>query len=77
VYIRYKQIEEFYRGKKLVWMDRVNTLAMVIGMISALGTIVVGSFQELNVITLHFVGAFMSFLGGAFYLIFQVTIFYN
>jgi len=54
-------------------MERTNTFAMILGMVAALGVLLVGSFQETNVVLVHFTGAFMSFLGGGIYLTFQVT----
>lgn len=72
VYIRYKQIEAFYNGSNSTWMEWINIIGMFIGMIASLGVILVGAFQETNVIVAHLVGAFMSFLGGGFYLCIQV-----
>jgi len=71
VYIRYKQVEEFFRGNDSVWLPRINLMGLVMGFISALGASVVGSFQETRVFTLHVLGAFMAFLGGSIYFCFQ------
>jgi len=73
VYIRYKQIEAFFKGKNSTWMDGMNFGSMVLGMISTLGVLVIGAFQETNVVVMHLVGAFMSFLSAGIYLCFQVS----
>ncbi len=53
-------------------MPRINAMGFVMGIVSALGMSVVGAFQETRQFPMHVVGAFMSFLGGAIYFIFQV-----
>ena len=74
VYIRYKQVEAYFRFKPAgIWMPRINMGGLIMGMVSALGVTVVGAFQETNVFTIHVVGAFMSFLGGSIYFCFQVS----
>lgn len=45
---------------------------LVFGMIAALGSSVVGSFQQNHTLTMHVVGAFMAFGGGSIFMIFQV-----
>jgi len=74
VYIRYCQVENYfetsnqYEGR----MRKINNAAGVFGVIAVLGPSVVGCFQESNVLSIHVVGAFMAFMGGSIYLMFQV-----
>jgi len=71
MYIRYMQVAEYFRQEKNRTMRLINVIAIVIGMISALGGMIVAAFQETNILSMHVLGAFLSFLGGAIYMIFQ------
>jgi len=70
-YVRYKQVEEFFRGKSTPKIEKINRIGLIFGMIAALGSSVVGNFQESNVLSVHVIGAFMAFGGGSIFLIFQ------
>jgi len=70
-YVRYKQVEEFFRGKSTSKIERINKIGLIFGWIAALGSSVVGNFQESNVLSVHVIGAFMAFGGGSIFLIFQ------
>ncbi|CAG7729500.1 unnamed protein product [Allacma fusca] len=71
VFIRYKQIEEFFREQNSKVNKIFNIVGLFLGLAAALGTDMVGSFQETHSYTGHFTGAFMAFLGGGLYLIMQ------
>jgi uncharacterized membrane protein YidH (DUF202 family) len=67
VYIRFKQVEEYFRTRNTN-VKCMNTFGLVLGIVSALGVMVVGCFQEANILVMHVVGANMAFLGGGFYM---------
>ncbi|XP_063678238.1 DNA damage-regulated autophagy modulator protein 2-like isoform X2 [Bolinopsis microptera] len=49
-------------------VTRINTAALVIGYVAAFGIMVVGAFQETNVLAVHVLGAMMAFIGGTVYM---------
>jgi hypothetical protein len=71
VYIRFKQIEEYFREENSRLNDILNKVGLFLGIAASLGTTMVGSFQETHSYTGHFTGAFLAFLGGGLYLIMQ------
>jgi len=48
-----------------------NVIAIAFGFISALGMSIVGNFPELVIKEVHLIGAFLAFVGGSIYSIFQ------
>uniref|UniRef100_A0A674MJV2 DNA-damage regulated autophagy modulator 1 n=1 Tax=Takifugu rubripes TaxID=31033 RepID=A0A674MJV2_TAKRU len=73
VYARFKYVEKMNEGTNVV-ASRVNTAALVLGLISCLGMVVVATFQETAVIVAHDVGALLFFVPGILYVILQVVI---
>ncbi|XP_033752462.1 DNA damage-regulated autophagy modulator protein 2-like isoform X3 [Pecten maximus] len=67
VYIRYKQIKATYLPVNRRGILRANTVAFILGLLTATGVSIVGNFQETNVIVVHIIGAFMAFGIGALY----------
>ncbi|XP_021339669.1 DNA damage-regulated autophagy modulator protein 2-like isoform X1 [Mizuhopecten yessoensis] len=71
VYIRYKQIQTAYLPVNRQGLLRANTVAFILGLITAAGVSIVGNFQETNVMVVHIIGAFMAFGIGALYCFIQ------
>lgn len=73
-YVRYKQVEHFFKARTSSKdnVSKYNKIGLIFGMIAAVGSSVVGNFQESNILSVHVIGAFMAFGGGAIFLIFQV-----
>lgn len=75
MYIRYRQIGEYYRGYALPpVVVRHNKIALWIGLLSCFGLSLVANFQETNVIVVHLTGAFLCFGLGTVYIWLQVSI---
>ena len=76
MYLRHSQYEKFHAGdnRKLYV---VNDVTMFLGFIAALGTLIVANFQETNVISMHILGALMTFVIGVIYCWFQNYLSYN
>eukprot|EP00094_Tigriopus_californicus_P001586 TCALIF_01533-PA protein Name:"Similar to DRAM2 DNA damage-regulated autophagy modulator protein 2 (Homo sapiens)" AED:0.14 eAED:0.14 QI:0/-1/0/1/-1/1/1/0/201 len=73
VYIRYKQVQEFYLSHQMgVASHRTNQVGLILGWIGALGISIVANFQETSVFVVHFIGAMMAFGVGTLYLWTQV-----
>lgn len=70
VYVRYKQIEQYYRDHLSPESSRImslNWIGLWIGCVSAFGLSIVANFQETNVFRVHMVGAIMCFGFGVMY----------
>ena len=70
VYVRYKQIEQYYRDHLSQDSSRIlslNWIALWIGCVSAFGLSIVANFQETNVFRVHMTGAMMCFGFGVIY----------
>jgi hypothetical protein len=70
IYIRYKQIEQYYRDHlalESAKILKVNYAALVIGFVSCLGLSIVANFQEMNMRPIHWVGAIVCFSCGLMY----------
>ncbi|XP_069696578.1 DNA damage-regulated autophagy modulator protein 2-like isoform X2 [Periplaneta americana] len=69
IYIRYRQIDEYYRNYTLSSsIVKHNKIAMWIGFVSCFGLSLVANFQETNVIIVHLTGAFLCFGLGTVYI---------
>ena len=69
-YVRYKQIEQYYRDHLSPESSRilsVNWIALWIGCVSAFGMSIVANFQETNVFRVHMAGALLCFGFGVIY----------
>ncbi|ODM92309.1 DNA damage-regulated autophagy modulator protein 1 [Orchesella cincta] len=71
VYIRFKQIEHYFRLFHQKSHHILNIIAVAFGLISALGMSIVGNFPELIQMYVHLFGAFLAFVGGSIYIVFQ------
>ncbi|CAG2103742.1 unnamed protein product, partial [Medioppia subpectinata] len=70
IYIRYKQIEQYYRDNLSVESTKIfcrNRIALICGLTSSIGLSMVANFRELELFKIHMVGATMSFGFGAVY----------
>ncbi|XP_062583347.1 uncharacterized protein LOC134245103 [Saccostrea cucullata] len=66
-YIRYKQIETYQHDCPVRRITNVNRAAFVLGLMAAFGISLVGNFQDVNVVVVHLIGAFLAFVIGAIY----------
>ncbi|RWS29582.1 transmembrane protein-like protein [Leptotrombidium deliense] len=70
IYVRYKQIEQYYRDHLSVesgfTLSR-NWIAFCIGIVSCFGLSVVANFQERNIFRVHMIGALLCFGCGVIY----------
>ena len=79
IYIRYKQVEQYYRdhlSSESAKILRLNYLSFVIGLISCLGLTLVANFQEMNLRAVHLTGAITCFTCGLIYCILQTWVSY-
>lgn len=68
--IRYKQVEQQCRDNLIPDANRViaiNKRSFVVGLLSAAGLSIVANFQELQLFTIHMIGAFSAFGFGLIY----------
>lgn len=79
IYIRYRQIEQLlsHHPELIESTDKLNRLAVWLGILSCLGCSIVANFQETNVRFVHFGGAFTCFGVGTAYFWIQAYITYN
>lgn len=56
---------------------RVNRWAFRVGILSNMGMLLVAAFQENEVISMHLLGAFLTFGGGCLYAVLQTFITYR
>jgi hypothetical protein len=76
IYIRYRQINEYYRSYALSSaVVKHNKIALWTGFLSCFGLSLVANFQETNVILVHLTGAFLCFGLGTVYIWLQVSIY--
>lgn len=72
MYLRYRQVREWANLPSARIPTWANKLSLVLAMISCLGLDIVANFQELNVLSVHLLGAITCFVAGTFYCIMQV-----
>ncbi|XP_030051270.1 modulator of macroautophagy TMEM150B [Microcaecilia unicolor] len=70
-FIRYQQIRDY--GCHC----RLNTVSLILGMLTILGTSMVGNFQQTNQLETHLVGAFLAFFVGVAYFWLQTALTYQ
>ncbi|KAM3587372.1 uncharacterized protein V6R79_003458 [Siganus canaliculatus] len=73
IYSRYKYVEKLSEGTTAA-SPRLNTAALVLGILSCLGMCVVATFQETTVQPVHDVGALLFFVSGVVYIVLQTLI---
>lgn len=79
IVVRYKQVEQQCRDNMLPCANRVfalNKAAFVIGLLSTAGLSIVANFQELQLFTVHMIGAFSAFGFGLLYCAAQTRLSY-
>lgn len=77
--VRYKQVEQQARDSLIPDANRVfslNKLSFFIGLASAAGLSIVANFQELQLFTIHMIGAFSAFGFGLIYCAIQTKLSY-
>lgn len=77
--VRYKQVEQQCRDNLLPDANRYFTLnkwSFVVGLASAAGLSIVANFQELQLFTIHMIGAFSAFGFGLIYCVSQTRLSY-
>lgn len=78
--IRYKQVEQQCRDNILPAADRIfslNRWALFLGLLSAFGLSIVANFQELQLFTIHMIGANLAFGLGLIYCATQTRLSYH
>lgn len=76
VYVRYKQVEQYYRDHLSHDSGRImsfNWIGLWVGCVSAFGLSIVANFQETSVFRVHMTGAMMCFGFGVMYSWLQST----
>lgn len=79
IVIRYKQVEQQCRDNMLPCAEKVfalNKFALGAGLLSAVGISIVANFQELQLFTVHMIGAFSTFGFGMIYFAAQTRLSY-
>ncbi|KAK1152744.1 DNA damage-regulated autophagy modulator protein 2-like [Acipenser oxyrinchus oxyrinchus] len=72
VYVRYKQVMALNPDKPRLL--QLNTVGLVLGLISSFGLCIVANFQKNTMISMHLVGAILTFGIGTLYILFQTII---
>ncbi|MBN3276613.1 DRAM2 protein, partial [Polyodon spathula] len=72
VYVRYKQVMALNPDKPRLL--KLNTAGLVLGLISSFGLCIVANFQKNTMISMHLVGAILTFGIGTLYILFQTII---
>jgi len=70
MYVRYKQIEQYYRDHLSPESSKIlsrNLVSLWLGWIASFGLSIVANFQETNVFRVHMVGAMTAFTFGTLY----------
>eukprot|EP00117_Sycon_ciliatum_P025064 scpid60842/ scgid5026/ DNA damage-regulated autophagy modulator protein 2; Transmembrane protein 77 len=76
IFIRYRHVADYNR-EDVNKVLRINKAAFYIGMVSPLGMLLVASFQNVNVLSVHILGAGGAFFGGCIYAWLQTLITYR
>lgn len=80
ILVRYKQVEQQCRDNLTANSNRIislNKIALYVGLASAAGLSIVANFQELQLFTIHMIGAFSAFGFGLIYCILQTKLSYS
>ncbi|KAM3727407.1 DNA damage-regulated autophagy modulator protein [Dirofilaria immitis] len=79
-YLRHRQLIEFYwhylKQRDGSWRN-YSTICLWFGYFSAFGVSLIGNFQEINFIIIHYIGAFMAFGFGLIYIWIQTIFTYR
>ncbi|MBN3324453.1 DRAM2 protein, partial [Atractosteus spatula] len=74
MYVRYKQVEELNRNEARV--QKWNKAGLALGIVSSFGMCIVANFQKTSVISMHWVGAVLTFGIGTIYILCQTVLSY-
>ncbi|XP_005102567.2 DNA damage-regulated autophagy modulator protein 1 [Aplysia californica] len=66
VHSRWEVVRRYHQDNK--WNQLVNNAAFLCGIVAAGGTLIVATFQETNVLSIHLLGALMAFGVGGVYM---------
>ncbi|XP_071378387.1 DNA damage-regulated autophagy modulator protein 2 [Centroberyx affinis] len=75
VYVRYKQVEALAIGGE-PRLHRLNSAALVLGFLTSLGMCIVANFQRSAIISVHLLGATLTFGSGVLYILVQTAMSY-
>ncbi|KAL1021277.1 hypothetical protein UPYG_G00011090 [Umbra pygmaea] len=75
VYVRYKQVQALALGGDLK-LHRLNRAGLVLGIISSVGMCVVANFQKTTIMSVHLLGAGLTFGCGVLYILFEIGVSY-
>ncbi len=70
IYVRYKQIEQYYREELTPESAKIfcrNKIGLVCGLLSSIGLSMVANFRELELFKIHMIGATLAFGFGTIY----------
>ncbi|XP_036844027.1 DNA damage-regulated autophagy modulator protein 2 isoform X1 [Oncorhynchus mykiss] len=76
VYVRYKQVQALALGGELK-LHRLNCAGMVLGIMSSVGMCVVANFQKTTIVSVHLLGAGLTFGCGTLYILVQTGVSYH
>ncbi|RNA31490.1 DNA damage-regulated autophagy modulator [Brachionus plicatilis] len=76
-FIRYHHVKLIIQFVGISSLPTVNILGFCIGIVSSIGVTIVGSFQETNVVTMHFFGAGLAYGGLFFFSLIQTYLSYK
>jgi len=71
IYIRFIQVEQYMKLRYSQHTPIGNTIALAFGFTACLGMSLVGNFPELHNKAVHLIGAFLVFVGGSIYMVYQ------
>ncbi|KAM3872218.1 DNA damage-regulated autophagy modulator protein 2 [Diretmus argenteus] len=72
IYVRYKQVEALAIGGE-PRLHRLNSAALALGFFSSLGMCIVANFQKNAIISVHLLGAALTFGSGSLYILVQTA----
>ncbi|KAJ8265882.1 hypothetical protein COCON_G00149810 [Conger conger] len=72
VYVRYKQVQALTEPEDAA-LRRLNAAGLVLGSLSSFGMCIVANFQKTVVVSMHMLGAIMTFAVGAVYIFVQTA----
>jgi uncharacterized membrane protein SpoIIM required for sporulation len=63
-FVRYMQVQEYFREKNNRLNSNLNKAGLILGVAASVGTAMVGSFQETHSLAPHVLGSTTAFFGG-------------
>ncbi|KAF5302714.1 hypothetical protein FQR65_LT08456 [Abscondita terminalis] len=77
MYVRYRQVKLFQLDDEVKLNPNWNVFSLVFGSLTSIGITIVGNFQETAILSIHMIGASMTFGCGTTYICIQTVIFYH